>query len=87
MNVFLLGMLSMAAAGCSVFFLRFFRQTRDRLFLLLSLAFVMLAVNWGLVGLLNPQAETRHFFFVPRLIAFALIVAAVIDKNRRNDAA
>lgn len=70
----------------SSFFFRFYRETRDRFFLLFSLGFATLAANWVILALVSPSAETRPYFYLPRLIAFAFIVAGIIDKNKNSRA-
>jgi hypothetical protein len=82
MNQFLWGALAMAALTCSLFFLRFWKDSRDRLFMFFFLAFVMLGLNW--IGLTLADApESRHKVLLLRLVAFLLIIAAIIDRNRR----
>ena len=72
--------------GCAVaglFFLRFWKTVRDRLFLYFCLAFWMLAGHWALLGSLHDTIpEDRQFVYLPRLLAFVLILAGVWDKNR-----
>lgn len=85
MNQFIWGACAVSAATVALFFLKFWRQTRDRLFGMFSLAFMALAVNWMVLGLLDPKSESRHAAYVFRLLAFGLIVAAIIDKNRRTE--
>ena len=82
MNQFLWGALAMATLTCALFFLRFWKDTRDQLFAFFSLAFIMLSLNW--VGLMVVDApEVRHQVRLLRLLAFLLIIGAIIDKNRR----
>ena len=73
-----------ATAGWTVglFFFRFWRDTGDRLFLLFGSAFWLLSLTWLLLALLDPAAETRPYVYAIRLVAFGLIIAATIDKNR-----
>jgi hypothetical protein len=78
----LLGALVMASATVGLFFLRFWRETRDRLFLMFALAFWTLALNWLGLALTAAPEEGRTFFYVLRLCAFLLILLAIIDKNR-----
>jgi hypothetical protein len=85
MTQMLQGALVMASFVVGLFFLRFWRETRDRLFLMFALAFWVLAANWLGLGL-TEEAETRTFFYVLRLIAFALIIIAIVDKNRKGSA-
>jgi hypothetical protein len=79
---FLTGIATCASFGVSLFFLRFWTDTRDRFFLLFAAAFLILSVNWGLIAVLQPATEVRPFFYLLRLTAFGLIIAAVVDKNR-----
>lgn len=82
MSQFLAGIATCASWGIAIFFLRFWIDTRDRFFVLFAAAFLILSVNWLLVAVLQPASEVRPFFYMLRLTAFLLIIAAVIDKNR-----
>jgi len=79
---FLNGIAAAGSIGVGVFFLRLFRQTRDRLVALFGLAFFGLALNWLALAFVAPENENRHYVFVLRLLAFLLIIAAIVDKNR-----
>ena len=81
---FLWGALAMGCAVAGLYFLRSWRDTRDRLFALFAIAFWVLGANWVSLDLFLPGEETRHYFFVVRLIAFGFIAVAVVDKNRRR---
>ena len=83
MNQFLWGALTMACVVAALFFLKFWSQTRDRLFAAFSAAFAAMAVNWAILGLSTPSNEARHFVYAIRLVAIILIIAGVADKNRR----
>lgn len=84
MRDFIWGALAMGMFVSSLFFLRFWRSTRDRLFVFIALAFSVLAIQWTELELANDSSETRHFHYVARLAAFALIVVGIVDKNRRG---
>ena len=84
MNPVLGGALTLASAVASVFFLRFWRDSRDRLFLFFSCAFIFMAANWLVLARSPHLAETVPSAFLPRLLAFLLIIAGIIDKNRRS---
>jgi hypothetical protein len=73
--------LSVVAA---VFFLKFWRRTRDGLFAAFAAGFAALALHWGALGVVNPGSETRHYLYVVRFVAFALFIAGIVDKNRRS---
>lgn len=76
------------AMGCSVvglFFLRFYRERRDQLFALFGAAFWLMAGNHAVLGLGQGTAETQLYLYVLRLLAFLLIIAAIVQKNRARD--
>jgi hypothetical protein len=73
-----------AVAG--VMFLKFWRRTDDRLFLLFAIAFWILAADWTVLAALphfvrNPSEHNALVYSV-RLLAFVLILAGIITKNR-----
>jgi hypothetical protein len=80
--IFLQGVSAAAAWAAGLFFLRFWRDSGDRLFVYFGSAFWLLALSWSLLGLFSPTEETRPYIYGLRLVAFALIIAATIDKNR-----
>jgi hypothetical protein len=84
MNPMLWGASAALSTVAAVFFLKFWRRTRDTLFLAFSAGFATLALHWAGLGVLNPGNETRHYLYVLRFAAFSLILAGVISKNRRS---
>ena len=83
-NAFLMGVI---AAGCwvaAVFFLRFWRETRDRLFAMFAAAFALLGLTR--VALVFVHAENNEYVYWARLAAFVLILVAIVDKNRPRTA-
>lgn len=86
MNSFLWGAGAALALVAASFFLRFWRRTRDSLFLAFSAGFAVLAAHWVALGIVNPHSETRHFLYVVRFVAFALFIAGVVAKNRASRA-
>jgi hypothetical protein len=65
-----------------LFFLRFWRETSDRLFAFFGAAFWLLSISWLLLAFFSPTDETRPYIYAVRLVAFCLIIAGTIDKNR-----
>ena len=86
-NQFLLGAIVLACVVAGMFFLRFYRRTRERLFLYFGIAFWTLGVNWLALAFINRD-EVRTVLYFVRLLAFLLILYAIIEKNRagRRDA-
>ena len=78
---FMLGAIVMACFVAGTFFLRFWRKTRDRLFAMFAVAFWLLGVNWLALAFVR-QDEVRTALYLVRLVAFILILVAIIDKNR-----
>jgi hypothetical protein len=66
-----------------VLFLRFWRETLDRLFAWFAIAFWMFTVNCALLALVNANDETRVYAYLPRLAGFVLILVAIAQRNRR----
>ena len=64
-------------------FLRLGRQTHDRLYHAFAVAFTLMAASAALVGLGIAPADRSYFSFLPRLVAFLVIIWAIVDKNRR----
>ena len=83
MNQFLWGVLAMAALVAALLFLRFWKLDADRLFLFFATAFAMLALNWIVLGVANPDHETVFYVYLLRLAAFVLIIVGIVDRNRR----
>jgi len=82
-NLVLVGALTISSWVVGLFFLRFFRTSRDRLFVFFALAFLLLGCNWLGLAIVDWSEETRHWIFVLRLLAFVLVLVGAIDKNRR----
>jgi uncharacterized membrane protein len=82
--LFLRGALVMGCAVAGLFFVRFYRQTRDRLFGLFAAAFWVLGLNWVVLAFYRVAQESRHYTFVVRLVAFLIILFAIVDKNRER---
>jgi Family of unknown function (DUF5985) len=83
-NSVLLGAIAMASSVAALFFLRFWRQTHDPLFLLFSLAFAVDALMRVTLGLVSVSDEHEPLFYSARLVTFALILIAIINKNWRT---
>jgi hypothetical protein len=81
-NEFLTGIAAAGSLGVGLLFFRLWRETSDRFFAFFGVAFWALALNWFLLALATPASEHRHYFYVARLVAFLLIIVAIVDKNR-----
>jgi hypothetical protein len=81
---FLAGAVAFGFFVCGLFFLRFWRSTRDELFLAFALAFGLLGLGQTILALANIPTEERGSIYLLRLAAFSLILIAVLRKNRRS---
>ena len=77
----------MGYAVAGLFFIRFWRQTRDRLFLIFAISFWLLGLQRLALALTSPPFESDTGFYLVRLFAFLLILGAIVDKNRSGGGA
>jgi uncharacterized membrane protein HdeD (DUF308 family) len=79
---FLLGAISMASLTAGVFFLKFWSETRDFLFLAFATFFVIEGMNRvALLLLVARPNEGSPWIYLVRLLALGLILGAIIKKN------
>jgi hypothetical protein len=71
-----------AAGANGLFLFRFWRQSADSLFALLGTAFWLLALSWGLLAFVSPTQESRPYVYGIRLVAFAMVIVGIVQKNR-----
>lgn len=80
---FVAGLLVMGYVIGAVFFARFYRDTNDRLFLWFAAGFGLLAVQRGSLAAADLLPLNPTWYYAIRLLAFVVILAAIIDKNRK----
>lgn len=78
---FLSGAVTLGFLVAAVFFLRFWRRTRDRLFFAFAVAFALLALNQALAQWLGAADERVMYTYLLRVLGFVIILGAIIDKN------
>jgi len=83
---FLSGAVAFGFFVCGLFFLRFWRRTRDAFFLPFALAFALLGAGQSILALAKIPTEERGPIYLIRLAAFALILLAILRKNRSSRA-
>ena len=76
------GALLMCYAIIGLFFLKFRRRTRDRLFTWFALAFFLFATQRLLLTVAGEWMENVSWAYGLRLLGFVIILAAIVDKNR-----
>lgn len=83
MNQLLMGAIAFGSLLAGLFFFRFWRSSRDRFFLYFALSFWIEGINRIALGLLTASEDTPIFYGV-RIIAYGLILVAILQKNRRQ---
>jgi hypothetical protein len=81
-SLLLSGVLIGGYSVAALFFLRFWRTSRDRLFLYFAAAFALLTVHRIMLSWAVESGGNTILFYVVRLVAFVLILFAIVDKNR-----
>jgi len=81
---FLSGAVAFGFFVSGLFFLRFWTRTGDYLFLAFALAFWLLGAVQTLLTFSNVPVEERSWIYLLRLVAFSLILLAIVRKNRAS---
>ena len=84
LDVFLLGFIAACSLSAAIFFLRFWRTTRDPLFFAFAAFFVIQGcLSASALGLTHPN-EGSAWLFVLRLLSVLLVLSAIVRKNLRE---
>jgi hypothetical protein len=78
---FVLGFLCLSCLVAALFFLKFWRQTRDGLFLAFGIAFIIEGANRCFMLLLAHPSEGSPSVYIVRMFAALIILAAILRKN------
>jgi hypothetical protein len=79
---FVAGGITVTFAAIGFFFWRFWKKSGDRFYVLFAAAFWVLSVNRAMtLSTSFVNTEGLPIYYIVRLIAFLLILAAIIDKN------
>ena len=84
----LLTLMSGASMACcwmlALIFYKFWIKGSDRLFAFFALSFTLMGTERLILALVDAKNEYQPAFYLFRLIAFLIIIAAVVDKNRSS---
>lgn len=80
--LFVSGVLAAGYAVAALFFLKFWRQTRDRLFGWFAASFALLMVQRVALAAAVDSNVDPLWYYVIRLLAYVLILVAIVEKNR-----
>jgi uncharacterized membrane protein HdeD (DUF308 family) len=81
LEAFLLGVVAMASITAGVFFLKFWRSTRDIFFLAFAAFFLVEAVDRVALLFFSKPNEGSPWIYVARLVALLLLLSAILKKN------
>lgn len=81
-NTLLLGAIAFGSFTAGLFFVRYWLSTRDRFFLFFAVSFWLEAANRLDMALTHAWSENSPLRYSVRLVAYALILIAIWDKNR-----
>jgi hypothetical protein len=82
MDIYLAGALTMTYAIAGLFFLKFWSTTHDSLFAYFTAAFWLLAAQRIGFEFLGETHEHTVYLYLLRLVAFVIIIVAIVNKNR-----
>jgi hypothetical protein len=80
-NHVLLGGTAVACLTAALFFLRFWRTTKDRFFIFFAASFLIEGLNRFFFSFLADLREDSPAHYLVRALSYALIVFAILDKN------
>jgi peptidoglycan/LPS O-acetylase OafA/YrhL len=80
-SAFLGGALTVGYLVLGLFFLKFWKRTRDPLFITFASAFALMAANQLAVSASGSYDLDIGWTYVLRLLAFVLIIVAIVRKN------
>jgi len=80
---FLSGVVVAGFVVAGLFFLRFWKKTRDGLFAAFAVSFWLLGLTQALLAFSSVPAEERSSLYLIRLAAFVLLIVAIWRKNAR----
>lgn len=84
MKYFMWGVLATGCLVVAMFFLHYWRSSRERLFVFFSAAFGLMAVQWTVSALSGTDEMRYAYLLILRILAFLCIIAGILDRNRRD---
>ena len=84
MDAVLVGGIATACLIAGLYFFRFWRSSRDRFFLFFALSFWIEGAQRFVVFQIVGADEASPLYYLPRLVAYGLIIVAIVDKNRKS---
>jgi uncharacterized protein DUF5985 len=76
------GVIAALCWAVGLYFLGFWRKTRDRFFGYFAGAFWLLGLGRLAMAVLGETNEARRSIYLLRLVAYAVFLIAIVEKNR-----
>lgn len=80
---FLLGLIATTSLLAALYFFRFWRDSRDSLFLAFGIAFTLEGINRTARLWSTHPNEGSAWVYIVRCCAFLIILAGILNKNRK----
>ena len=84
MNEMMIGAIAACCIVIGLFFLRFWRSTRDIFFLFFALSFFLDGLNRVSLVLFSNLQETSPSYYAVRVVSYSFIIIAILMKNKRR---
>jgi hypothetical protein len=81
---FALGFVAASSLVAAVFFLRFYRESRDPLFLFFAASFGLETLNRSFFAFAANPSEASPVLYALRAFTYFLIIVGIYTKNRRR---
>jgi uncharacterized membrane protein HdeD (DUF308 family) len=81
LNGFLLGIIVATSLTAGAFFIRFWRQTKDSLFLAFGASFIVEGFNRAMILFVDEPNLGHPLIYLVRLLSYLLILVAIFNKN------
>ena len=81
-NILINGMIAFGDVAGALFFFKSWKKSNERLFLFFAVAFVLFAIQRIALSFITQMDEGHVAMYSLRLVAFAIILYSIIDKNK-----
>lgn len=81
-STFLYGATTLGLIANSLFFLKHYRRTGDKLLMWFGWAFGLMAIERVVLAIQGAKSDAHSLVYLVRLVAFLLLIYGIIEKNR-----
>jgi uncharacterized membrane protein len=84
LRIWMQGAIAIGYLVVAIFFIQFWLETHERVFLFFATGFVVLTIHRALLGLANEDLDWRAVTFSLRLAGYVIILIGIIDRRSRS---